>query len=100
MAPWDPGLGWRCGKLNVVKPKPPWLAPSCGFTLELWSRAEATREDCQRMGIRVAWPAGPVSGSCPQGGFQAKQAARFCWCLLAVRAPRVTPALLDALLWG
>lgn len=69
--------------MNVMKPKPPWLAPSCGFTLELQSWAEAAREARQRMGIRVAGPAGPGSRSCPQGGFQAKQVSRFCWFLLA-----------------
>ena len=65
--PLDPGLWPRCGKLNVMKPKPPWLAPSCGFTLELQSWVEAAGGDRQRMGIRVARPAGPRSRSCPQG---------------------------------
>lgn len=88
-APSDPGLRPRCGKLSVMKPKPPWLAPSCGFTLELRSWVEAAGEDCQRMGIRVAWPAGPVSRRCPQGGFQAEQAARFSGCLLAAEGPAV-----------
>lgn len=64
-----------------MKPKPPWQGPSCGFTLELPSGAEAAGEDCQRMGIQVAWPAGPGSRSCPRGGFQGKPASRFCWCI-------------------
>lgn len=65
--------------MNVMKPKTPWLVPSCGFALELQSWVEAAGEDCQRMGIRV-------SRSCSQGGFQAKQASRFCWSLLAAEA--------------
>lgn len=81
-APSDLGLWPRCGKSSVMKPKPPWQAPSCGFTLELQSWEEAAGEDRQRMGIRVAWPAGPMSRSCPQGGFQAEQAARLHGCLL------------------
>ena len=51
-----------------MKPKPPWQAPSCGFTLELWSWEEAAGEDRQRMGIRVAWPAGP--GGLPEWGWE------------------------------
>lgn len=53
--------------------KPPWLAPRCGFTVELQSRAEVAGEDRQRMGIRAAGPAGPVSRGCPHGGFQASR---------------------------
>lgn len=45
----------------------PLAGTSCGFTLEQPSWVEAAGEDCQRMGIWVAQPAGPVSRAVPKG---------------------------------